>query len=117
MDYTAEYVLPILERAISERHNKRGVGGATRVANELGCKPSLVTQLRNRTYPESCTPPWYLVIVEKYGSETKHCPTLGEIPLIRCAEERNKPPGAPSAAYARQRRACKMCDQNGGNRK
>jgi hypothetical protein len=109
--YTAEYVLPILERAIAERHNERGDGGAARIAEELGCNPSLVTQLRNRTYPESSTAKWYRKIVEKYGSETVQCPTLGEIPLIRCAEEKNRPAGAPSAAYARQRRACKNCER------
>jgi len=114
MPYTAEYVLPLLERAIAERHNERGEGGATRVAEELGCNPSLITQLRNSTYPQSSTPKWYRKIVEKYGNETIRCPALGEIPLIRCTDERNKPAGAPSAAYTRQRRACRSCERSKG---
>ena len=113
MVHTAEYALSLLDRAIADRNDERGIGGAARVASELRCHPSLVTQLRNQTYPESSAPKWYRKIVEKYGSETMTCPTLGEIPLIRCTEERNKPAGAPSAAYARQRRACRKCEQEG----
>lgn len=118
MPYTSEYVLPILERAIAERHNGRGDGGASRVAEELGCTPSLITQLRNGTYPESGAIKWYRKIVALYGNETVTCPALGEIPLIRCVEERDKPAGAPSAAYARQRRACRACpnNRNGGGK-
>ncbi|MBT0664739.1 hypothetical protein KI809_10550 [Geobacter pelophilus] len=114
MNLDPEYVLGLLQRAVIERNNpKTGNGGQKRVGDELGCSGSLVNQLLSETYPNP-EEKWYPLIVEHYGNETVQCPTLGEIPLIRCTEERNKPAGAPSAFYARQRRTCRNCPNNGG---
>ncbi len=116
MSYPDEYVLPLLERAISARNNpKTGTGGQSAVARELGTSPSLVCQLQSRDYPESSKGKWYRRIVELFGNETVQCPALGTIPLLDCSDERDKPSGiAPSAEYVRQRQMCKKCPQNGG---
>ena len=109
--YTADYVLPLLERAIDERNDERGNGGAAKVAAELGTSDSLISQLRGNTYPSPQK--WYPKIVAHYGNETVICPTLGEIALSRCSEEKHKPAAAPSAAYVQQRRACSKCRHKG----
>lgn len=110
--YTPEYVLPILERAIAERNNSKGVGGATKVAEELGTSPSMVTQIRNGNYPEGSLQKWYAEIVAKFGHETVNCPELRcEINLASCTEHKRRQPTADSF-YARMYRACQACDQN-----
>lgn len=114
--YSAEYALPILERAIADRNDERGLGGASRVAEELGTSPSLISQLRTGDYNDGRGQKWYQKIVAHYGHETVQCPTLGEIPLIRCDEEKALPPGSPSASYVHQRRTCKHCQHNQGGK-
>jgi len=107
----ATYALEILNRAVAERNDSdSGIGGQAAVGRELGCSSSLISQLQSSIYgsPDK----WYRLIIERYGNETINCPTLGEIPLITCASERDKPSGmAPSAAYVRQRRACQNCER------
>ena len=111
MDLTPEYVIPLLERAVADRNNpKTGKGGQRAVGLELGCSGGLICQLLSGSYKQ--TDIWYPLIVERYGNETVQCPSLGEIALNRCASERNLPYGAPSAAYARQRRVCKSCERS-----
>jgi hypothetical protein len=113
--YSADYVLPILDRAIADRNDERGNGGAAKVAVELGTSDSLISQLRARTY--TSPQKWYRKIIALYGHETVTCPTLGEISLIRCDEEKAMPPGSPSAAYVHQRRTCSRCSHNQGGAK
>lgn len=107
------YALGLLNRAVAERNApKTGTGGQVAVGRELGCSGSLINQLQSGDYPESSKGKWYRLIVERYGNETVDCPALGEIPLIVCAEERDKPTGiAPSAAYVRQRQICQKCER------
>lgn len=103
-------ILAILERAIAERNDQRGIGGATRVAEELGCSPALISQLRSGVHP--CPARKYREIVERYGSDPDvHCPTLGAITQGRCAEEQRLPFATSSGAYVRQRRACRQCER------
>lgn len=106
-------VLELLKRAVLERNDPRtGTGGQVAVGLELGCSGSLISQLQSGDYPETSKGKWYQLIVERYGNETVNCPALGEIPLIICAEERDKPSGiAPSSAYVRQRQICKKCER------
>lgn len=103
--------LALLDRSVAERNDpKTGTGGQVAVGRILGCSGSLVSQLQSGTYPNPNK--WYRLIVEHFGNETVQCPSLGEIPLIACAEERDKPSGiAPSAAYVRQRQACSKCER------
>jgi len=116
MPYTSDYVLPLLERAIADRNDDRGIGGATRVATELGAGISIISQLRSGSYPKSSCAKWYLKIVQLYGSETLHCPTLGVISLNRCTEEKGRPAAAPNSDYVRQRRACSRCQHSKGSK-
>lgn len=110
MSRDPQYVIALLERAVAERNNpKTGKGGQRIVGEELGCSGSLICQLLAGEYLQ--TDKWYPLIVERYGNETVDCPSLGKIPLNRCAKERDLPPGAPSAAYAKQRRICKTCER------
>lgn len=112
MNMDHDHVLGLLSRAVLERNNQRtGTGGQVAVGKELGCSSSLICQLLKREYPDPEIK-WYPMIIERYGNETVQCPSLGEIPLLRCAEEKKRPAGAPSAAYVRQRRACRQCPQN-----
>lgn len=106
-------VLAILEKAIAERNNASGKGGAARVAAELGCTQSLISQLRRRIYTDPARK--YREIIERYGSDPDvACPTLGPITQGRCAEEKRLPFATTSAAYVRQRRACRQCERGGG---
>lgn len=102
------HALELLDRAVTERNDpKIGTGGQVAVGKILGCSGSLVSQLQSLTYPNPNK--WYRLIVEHFGNETVQCPTLGEIQLIRCAEEKGKPFAAPSSDYVRQRQACQKC--------
>ncbi|MFH1028855.1 MAG: hypothetical protein V1791_12705 [Pseudomonadota bacterium] len=105
--YAPDYVLPILERAIAERNDERGTGGAARVAEELGCTDSLISQLRTGTYPSPARK--YRQIVEKYGQETVNCPVVGEMPLERCSRERERPWSSANPTRRAFSQACPAC--------
>lgn len=108
--YQSGYVLPILERAIAERNDERGIGGAVKVASELGCTESLVSQLRAGTY--SAPQKWYRKIVEKYGNETVQCPVVGEpIPLDRCSRERERPYSTVNPTRRAFSQTCPACER------
>lgn len=111
MGVDATRALELLDQAVLARNDETtGVGGQAAVGKILGCSGSLISQLQSVTYPSPAK--WYRLIIEKFGNETVQCPYLGIIPLERCAEEKKAPFGAVSAAYARQRRACRTCEQN-----
>lgn len=108
--YTADYVLPILEKAIAERHNERNEGGAARVAEELGCTESLISQLRSGTYSNPARK--YKQIVEKYGTETVLCPVIGEpITLERCSRERERPYSTANPTRRAFSQTCPECER------
>lgn len=107
--YNSDYVLPILERAIAERNDERGSGGAARVAEELGCTDSLISQLRTGNYPSPARK--YLQIVEKYGKETVNCPVIGEISLERCSRERDRSWSATNPTRLALSQTCPVCDR------
>lgn len=108
--YTSDYVLPILEKAIAERNDERGVGGATRVADELGCSPSLISQLLSGTYPNPARK--YRKIVEKYGYETVLCPVIGDsISLERCGKERERTYSTVNPTRVAFSQTCPTCQR------
>jgi len=112
-NYTPEYVLPILERAIAERNDERGIGGAARVASELETSDSLICQIRKNTYPRSGLQKWYRKIVEEYGTDTVLCPGLDEpIALGQCAMYRKRPFASINPEWRRMYQACRACDHN-----
>ena len=51
MNMSPEYVLGLLDKAIRERNDENGIGGAAKVAAEMGISDSLVSQLRSKSYP------------------------------------------------------------------
>jgi hypothetical protein len=99
----------ILMRAICDRNDARGIGGAAKVAAELGCTPSLISQLVSRSYPSSAARKWSHNIIEKYGKETLHCPVLGEISLERCRVERERPYSLANPIRGELSRCCPGC--------
>jgi hypothetical protein len=110
--YTSEYVLPILERAIASLNDERGNGGAAKVAVELKTSDSLISQLRAGTYPKSSAQKWYRLIVEKYGSETVHCPVIGEsLSLERCSRERDRPYSTANPTRRAFSQTCPECER------
>lgn len=102
--------LQILKQAISDRNDERGLGGAAKVAAELDCTPSLVSQLVAEKYrsPDK----WHHLIIEKYGAETVACRVLGEISLERCRRERERPYSMANPIRCELSRTCPTC---GGN--
>ncbi|MDA8428907.1 MAG: hypothetical protein M0T70_06585 [Geobacteraceae bacterium] len=110
--YKSDYVLPILERAIAERNDERGIGGAVKVANELDTSESMISQLRGGTYPPSSSQKWYRKIVEKYGKETVVCPVVGEaISLDRCSRERERPYSTVNPTRRAFSQTCPTCER------
>jgi hypothetical protein len=99
----------ILVKAIADRNDERGVGGAVKVAAELGCSSSLVSQLVSGDYPKSAARKWSVLIVEKYGQETVCCPVIGEISLERCRIERERPYSMANPTRGELSRTCPKC--------
>jgi DNA-binding transcriptional regulator YdaS (Cro superfamily) len=99
----------LLVQAIAERNDERGVGGAVKVAGELGCSSSLVSQLVSGKYPKSAGPKWATLIIEKYGRETVNCPVIGEISLERCRIERERPYSMANPTRGDLSRTCPTC--------
>lgn len=48
----------------------------------------------------------------KFSQQTVECPVLGEIPLSRCVEERNRPFAATNPLRVRLARTCPKCGRN-----
>ena len=109
--YEAEYVVAILERAIAERSDGRGIGGAVKVAVELETSESMISQLRGGTYPRSSSQKWYRRIVEKYGSETVICPVVGQISLERCGRETERPYSMVNPTRRAFSQTCPTCER------
>jgi hypothetical protein len=107
--YTREQALPILEQAVADRHDERGIGGAAKVAAELGCTESLISQLRGGSYPSPRR--WYRLIVEKYGSETVICPVVGQISLERCGRETERPYSLVNPTRRAFSQTCPTCER------
>jgi hypothetical protein len=106
--YTADYVLPILEKAIAARNDERGIGGASKVAEELGCTESLISQLRSSKYSNPARK--YAQIVAKYGTETVLCPVIGDpISLDRCDRERERPYSTANPTRRAFSQTCPTC--------
>ena len=101
--------LELLEKAIADRNDERGIGGAAKVAAELGTSDSLVSQLRAKSYPSKSSPKWFRKIIEKYGNETIFCPVVGEIPLERCRVERERPYSIANPTRGELSRTCPKC--------
>lgn len=105
--YSAGYVLPILEKAIAERNDASGKGGAAKIARELGCTESLISQLRKGTYSNPARR--YRQIVEKYAGETVDCPVVGVIGLERCRIECEKPYSTTNPTRRAFSQTCPEC--------
>jgi len=97
----------ILAQAILERNDERGIGGSSKVAAELGCTPSLVSQLASGTYPSPRK--WTPIIMEKYSNETVDCPVVGAISLERCRIERERPYSMGNPTRGELSRTCPKC--------
>jgi DNA-binding transcriptional regulator YdaS (Cro superfamily) len=104
----------VLEAAINERNDlATGQGGAAKIAALLGISESRMSSYRKGTYaaPHTIDP----IVREILGGETVSCPEMrGEITLAECAANRRRKPTTDSF-YARLYRACKRCQNNGGN--
>ena len=109
--YTREQALPILEQAVADRHDERGIGGAVKVAVELETSESMISQLRGGTYPRSSSQKWYRRIVEKYGSETVICPVVGQISLERCGRETERPYSMVNPTRRAFSQTCPTCER------
>lgn len=82
--------------------------GQAAVVRRIGASPAAVSQLYNGKYP---SPPEPLLrrFEEEFCQTTVTCPSMGEIPLKRCSEERNTPFSASSPRRIRMHQACKEC--------
>lgn len=49
---------------------------------------------------------------DKFSQQAVECPVLGEIPLSRCVEERNRPPSSVNPIRVMLARACPQCRRN-----
>lgn len=107
----------LLARLIDERNDEHGKGGAASVAREFGVSDAMVSGIRRGSY-KGDTGRFLERVAERYGQEVVSCPACGgDISFRRCAENRKRPLVATSPLSVELWRACKMCDQNGGNRK
>ena len=112
MNMSPEYVLGLLEKAIRERNDDNGIGGAAKVAAEMGISDSLVSQLRSKSYPKP-ERKFYPLIIELYGKETVDCPVIGiEIPLTRCRRERERPYSSANQTRVELSGTCPTCRHN-----
>ena len=91
----------LLRKAVEE-------SGQAAVARRLNYSPSAINQALKGTYGGSLDNLLQRV-AETYGDGTVHCPVMGEIPLRRCAEERQKPFSATSPQRAKLYLACRDC--------
>lgn len=109
---TTHDLINVLEQAITERNNERGIGGAAAVARLLGVSDSQLSQFRRGTYPN----PSLLLqrIREAFGGESVSCPELGEISLADCAEHKRRSSVSCNSFYVRMYNACRNCPNNGG---
>jgi len=88
--------------------NKVAALGQAEVARQIGYSASALSQLLGGTYkgePENILNK----VEEVFGSTTIACPLLGEIPLAKCAEHRNRPFAATNPQRVKQYRACREC--------
>jgi hypothetical protein len=84
--------------------------GQSEVAKQIDKSPSTVNQLLHGSY--RADPGAILQLVEEtFGTSTVMCPEMGEIPLKKCAEERQTPFSAASPRRIRMHRACKACEK------
>lgn len=97
----------VLHQAIVDRNDERGKGGNAKIAAELGCTPSLVSQLAAGTYPAPVK--WHQKIIEKYCTETVPCPVIGEISIQRCKDERDRPYSMANPTRGELSRTCPTC--------
>lgn len=83
----------------------------TAVAKRLGYSPAVVSQVLKGKYAGRTD----LVrqrVIEVYGATSVPCPVLGEIPLSRCAAERNRPFAATNPLRVRLWQTCPTCPFN-----
>jgi len=107
-----QLALGLLDKAIRERNDENGIGGATKVAAEMGISDSLVSQLRSKVYPKP-EKKFYPLIIELYGKETVKCPVIGiEIALTRCRRERERPYSSANPTRVELSGTCPTCQHN-----
>ena len=85
--------------------------GLQAVADEIDRSKSAVCHVHRGTYkgnPEAIL----RAVEEKFSQRLVECPVLGEIPLNRCVEERNRPFAATNPVRVRLARMCKGCGRN-----
>lgn len=97
----------ILLQAIADRNDERGIGGNKKVADELCCTASLISQLCTGTYPSPRK--WHQLIIEKYCNETVPCPVIGDISIQRCKAERDRPYSMANPTRGELSRTCPNC--------
>ncbi|MBT0666377.1 helix-turn-helix transcriptional regulator [Geobacter pelophilus] len=94
--------------------------GQANVARRIGKSAAAICQILSGDYKAS--PDAILDLVEEaFGQTTVHCPLLGEIPLKKCSDNRNRPLIATNPLRVKIWRACKECDpselrNNGGGK-
>lgn len=82
--------------------------GLTEVASRTGYSKSAICHVQKGTYKGKAEK-----VLEKvrniFSMEAVCCPILGEIPLSRCVEEKNRPFAATNPLRVRLARTCKNC--------
>lgn len=93
--------MEIARRAVTEH-------GQAEVARRIGRSASALSQVLSGKYAGD--PGIILELIEaEFGDSTVACPVLGEVPLITCIEEREKPFKATSSQRVKLWRACQAC--------
>jgi len=100
---TTENRIDLLRRAVDEH-------GQADVARRIGRSASAINQVLHDKYNGNPERILELVAAE-FGCENVQCPVMGEIPLARCTEERNKPFRATNPQRRRLYLACRDCDR------
>lgn len=86
--------------------------GQAEVGRRLGYSSgSIICQILAGTYGGSSVNVLNKV-VELWGGVSVTCPILGDIPLSRCAEYRNRPFAATNPVRISLYRACRTCSNN-----
>ena len=89
-------------------------GGQAEVARRLGCSSSAINMVLKEKYPN---PDAILQKVEEqFGQSSVNCPVMGDIPLKKCAENRNRPLIATNPLQVKIWRACKECEHGNGGK-
>ena len=100
---TASDRMELLRRVVSETSQAA-------VARKIGRSAAAINQILKGTYAGN--PGSILELVAAwYGTDTVECPVMGDVPLSRCIEERDRPFSATNPMRVRLFKACATCER------